>query len=1114
MSAKVNNSNATERINKLANLSNEYVSWTGYNNFNTDSKQFKLFNRGELKKGRSTVIGFSDNKIYNLNTDRFINRSTVFTNAGSLRAKYNKAGYVLRDDVLLNVNEYLNPIKNAVAKAEANDEEYSVNIDKMMLDGSFKNLINILNPTTHKYTITNEATGKIYTLSNSFLQRITDIFNEGGEEIVVGYNKKGSDVDVILAFLEYDDWTLTVLPQPKKGILIDGAFFPYLHKLEKVDLDQFGVFKTVNHNNYEDNCLIRAIETAGYDTTAIKCLCKNQYIPMKELKTIAEKLNIYLTVRRITDEKKKTHYGNKNNPEIKLGIIEKHYFLIETTNYTRYSLENYETVKDVKDFNRICKKDSKSGKYKYSNERFIDSYSAIKILLNNRDEYLEEIKYTEELYKTNKYKEVNLFGSLEYNENIFDYNDEEEPSGNLMINKPAGERYEKVLNTYYFDFETTTSRNDKEDTIHKPYCIYTDKHKNGFFGRDCGRQFLNYLAGKYGIDMATAGKKAQDTYDGKRFIRLIAHNSSYDFRFILKYLYNLDTIEKGTGLMNATACYTSNGKTIGLQVRDSLKMINMPLRNFGKCFGLKQEKEVMPYDLYTEENVKINYLDKNYCLSFVKDVDQKKYLENCKNWDCFVGDKINILKYSGRYCYIDCIVLRDGYEKFKELVDTGIGLDITNYMTLPSMANDYLVREGCYNGVLKISGVPRHFIQRCVVGGRTMCSRNEKHIIKDQPLADFDAVSLYPSAMSRMSGFPIGKPKIINDFNAIKNTADAYYICIKVTKIKKQYNFPCMSVLTDEGIRNFTNDLVGKTLYVDNISLEDVVRFQGLEYEFINGYYYDEGMNNKINTVIRHLFNQRLIYKKQKNPLQLVFKELMNSSYGKSCLKPIDSDSVYVSKDDFKEYVIKNYHYIKEITLLSNKKFYKVKKIKTIDTHFNNVHVGVLILSMSKRIMFEVMTLAEDNKIDMYYTDTDSIHIDNSKIDYLGELFTKKYNRELIGNGLGQFHTDFDLDGSVGDIVADQSVFLGKKCYIDRITAKDENGKDLYDYHIRMKGVNSACIRVKAEQDYGGDLVKLYEDLYNGKKIEFDLLTGGVSFDMRKDMSIVSRKKFTRGIKF
>ena len=164
--------------------------------------------------------------------------------------------------------------------------------------------------------------------------------------------------------------------------------------------------------------------------------------------------------------------------------------------------------------------------------------------------------------------------------------------------------------------------------------------------------------------------------------------------------------------------------------------------------------------------------------------------------------------------------------------------------------------------------------------------------------------------------------------------------------------------------------------------------------------------------------------------------------------------------------------------------------------------------------MFEVMTLAEDLDIDMYYTDTDSIHIDNYKINYLGEEFRKKYNRELIGNGLGQFHTDFDLDGAVGDIIASESVFLGKKCYIDKITGKDKDGKELVDYHIRMKGVNSSCIRVKANEEYNGDLVQLYEDLYKGKKIEFDLLTGGVSFQLNKDMTIKSRKKFTRAIQF
>jgi len=1127
--AIIENLNATERIDKLAYLSNDYKDWTGVKKVNTNTKQFKLYNRGELISGRSTVIGFSNNKIYNLTTDRFINRDTIYTKTGKLREKYNREGVVVRDDTFLDIKQYLEPIKKRINYAEANNKEDVIKIKKIMINNNLKNLISILNPTTNKYLLTNEDTGRVYTLSNSFLQQLTEMFNEGGEEIVLNETGKGSDYEVITAFIEYDNWSITVLEKSTKTEKIDGAFFPFLHNLDKVDLDEYGVYKTVNHNNYEDNCLIKAIETAGHDTTAIKCLCKNQYIPMKELKTIASKLNIYITVRRITDEKKKEHYGDKNKPEIKLGIIEKHYFLIKETKYTRYSIENYNQVKDVKDFNRICKINSNTGKYTYSNERFIDSYKVIKILVDNKDKYLEEIKYTEELYKTNKYKEVNLFGKLDYNENIFSYEDEE-PSGNLMENKPAGERHEIVLNTYYFDFETTTARNDKTDTIHKPYCLYTDKHPRGFFGRDCGRQFLNYLVSKYGVEKDQVMKKEvklktktkiietdlyEEVMDGKRFIRLIAHNSSYDFRFILKYLYNLDTIEKGTGLMNATANYTANGKTIAIQVRDSLKMINMPLRNFGSCFGLEQEKEVMPYDLYTEENIEINFLDIDYCLSFVKEEEKEKYLDNCNKWDCFIGNnKINILKYSGKYCYIDCIVLKNGYEKFRELVKTGIGLDITNYMTLPSMANDYLVREGCYDGVYKLSGVPRHFIQQCVVGGRTMCRRNEKFVVKNQPLADFDAVSLYPSAMSRMAGFPMGKPKIITDFNLIKNTANAYYIAIKIIAIGKNYDFPCQSLITDTGIRNFTNDLVGKTIYIDNIALEDLVRFQHVKYEFINGYYFDEGMNNKINTVIEHLFNQRLKYKKEKNPLQLVFKELMNSSYGKSCLKPIDTDSYYIKVEDFKEYIIKNYHYVKEATLLSNKKFYKIKLIKTIDTHFNNVHVGVLILSMSKRIMFEVMTLAEDLNIDIYYTDTDSMHIDETKINYLGEEFRKKYNRELIGNSLGQFHTDFDLDGAVGDIIASESVFLGKKCYIDKITGKDKDGKELVDYHIRMKGVNSKSIRDKANKEYNGNIINLYEDLYNGKKLEFDLLTGGPSFQLNKNMTIKSRKKFTRKIQF
>ena len=185
---------------------------------------------------------------------------------------------------------------------------------------------------------------------------------------------------------------------------------------------------------------------------------------------------------------------------------------------------------------------------------------------------------------------------------------------------------------------------------------------------------------------------------------------------------------------------------------------------------------------------------------------------------------------------------------------------------------------------------------------------------------------------------------------------------------------------------------------------------------------------------------------------------------------------------------------------------------------------------MSKRIMFEVMTLAEDLGMTMTYTDTDSIHIDSSQIDDLARAFKEKYGRELIGKMMGQFHTDFDLDGSVGDIHAVDSIFLGKKCYVDKLEAVVDDcegvngGFDLetgelinsyvYDYHIRMKGVPSDCIIHKANEEYDGDIIALYKDLYDGKELTFNLLAVRPKFEMCKDMQIITKTKFNRKISF
>ena len=54
------------------------------------------------------------------------------------------------------------------------------------------------------------------------------------------------------------------------------------------------------------------------------------------------------------------------------------------------------------------------------------------------------------------------------------------------------------------------------------------------------------------------------------------------------------------------------------------------------------------------------------------------------------------------------------------------------------------------------------------------------------------------------------------------------------------------------------------------------------------------------------------------------------------------------------------------------------------------------------------MCLADDHNLNNYYTDTDSIHIDEDAVQPLAKHYQEKYGQQLIGKQLGQFHCDFD----------------------------------------------------------------------------------------------------------
>ena len=99
--------------------------------------------------------------------------------------------------------------------------------------------------------------------------------------------------------------------------------------------------------------------------------------------------------------------------------------------------------------------------------------------------------------------------------------------------------------------------------------IYNDDTQQEFIGiNTCAVDMLNALS------------------TDKKEILLIAHTSDYDCIFISKYLQNVKPIVKSDSCLQIKATYYNPKpkKKINTIVKDSYKVIPMPLRDFGKCF--------------------------------------------------------------------------------------------------------------------------------------------------------------------------------------------------------------------------------------------------------------------------------------------------------------------------------------------------------------------------------------------------------------------------------------------------------------------------------------------------------------------------------------------------
>lgn len=901
------------------------------------------------------------------------------------------------------------------------------------------------------------------------------------------------------AFIDTDDED-----EPKIKRKREGAFFKHIN-LTNIDLTRYGIYNDINKNYYYDNCIIDALSMGGMNKEKLneaRIIIKDRNFPKCKIEDLCNRLKIKIIVKT-DDTKHKDTYGKNFVEEYKIGCLDEHYFIIEDVNITSYALENYFDLKDINEFNYIYK--IRDGIYRRDNSRIINSYDVIKILLNNKGKLIREMTLDDIILigETPFYDKVRQeITNLNYDEDIclhpiYNFKNEDE-----ILQK------KRKLKNVFFDFETRTT---EDNNIHRPYLCrtYDGEQHFEFFGDDCGYKMLCSLN--------------CDT-------RLIAHNATYDFNFIFHYLEIHQRMQRGNHLIGA------NGKfgEYHIQIKDSYNLITHPLKRFKDIFNLDVGKEVMNYDLYNKKELfDKRYLDIDFVLNnYIDRKDHKQFIENIDRWNLRrENNTYDIIQYSNEYCKIDCKVLYDGYNTFKKWIIESFDINIDDVLTSASLAHKYFIKMNCYYNVNQLSGVPQRFIQGCVVGGRTMISENKKEWVEDKIINDFDAVSLYPSAMVRLQGFLKGKPKVITNlnYNWLSNQ-DGYFVDVKINKIGIKRKFPLLSKVNDEGIRIFNNDMEGQIIRVDKISLEDLIKFQKIEFEIIRGYYFNEGFNTNIKKTIKFLFSERLKYKLLKNPIQEIYKLIMNSGYGKTIMKEIETEDRFINnKKEYDVCLMRNYNSIKEAEKISENK-YIVSMYKSVSDHKNIPHVGVSILSMSKRIMNEVMCLAEDNDLNIYYQDTDSMHIDDDDIKILERKFKEIYNKDLIGEAMGQFHSDFefhDEDGNkrkdIKNIKAVESIFLGKKCYIDKLQGINGKGEIEFDYHVRMKGIPDKVIYWTCEKEGYKNVLEMYKDLFEGEEIKFDLRMNGkrACFKQNKNMTIQTigtdsegKSLFERKIKF
>jgi hypothetical protein len=901
-----------------------------------------------------------------------------------------------------------------------------------------------------------------------------------------------------------------------------GQFFPYINNSD-FDLSRYQVFNQEQAESFETHknmkhCFIKALENTGIKEHVLNRIAlgiqTGAHFAKKHIKNVAQEINCKIIIHTYTKKKiKKVWYGK--GEEVNIALYKGHYFTFEKTIYSKFSVINYEKLKKFKNIHDIVRLHSTTRKPVYGDSSKISSLAMIKLLHDNGlfsqlnvNKFLEASTHKET-------RDLIFLDNIENEQREVKFKPKKKPKRKIFYADTETFVFKRGINHELFLLGCC---DHKEEWVN----VYTVDQNNS--AQSVVNKWLRFMT--RGVNKETE-------------IICYFHNLRYDYNVMEPFLNVQSKVEKDNQLYAAKV--RIGPKTI--ELRDSFKMVPFALKDFGKEFNLPKhlrKKEAIAYKYYTPRNIYNRITVEEY----------SKYL-NKKDRNLFLNELLPSIKsfdpktrtfspyeYFVEYLKMDCEVLKEGLKAFNICVKniTDDKMSAYDALTISSLTDHFSLIEGAYQGVYEVSGNLRQYVAKGVYGGRVCANEKyKKKVIKAQ-ISDYDGVSLYPSAIARLCikmGVPLGKAKRFSQEELTKwKQKDYCIVTVKINKVNKEQEMPFIAHRED-GVTNYKNEPPPEPIVIDKISLEDYINFHEIEYDILDGVYWDEGFNPKLGEIIRKLFNERLYHKKVGNDaMQNTLKLMMNSEYGKTILKKSKTEKFIISRSEnifkdgewiktdpdegFRNYVCKNFHIIKSIRKV-NDYCYEIEQIKS-DFSYNRGHVGCAILSMSKRIMNEVFDVANTEGLPIYYQDTDSMHIDLKNVPKLEKAYKEKYGRELNGKQMGQFHTDFSLEGAEGEIYASKSIFLGKKSYLDVLESVDKNGNKITGHHIRLKGVTKEGL-LDASKRYGS-YETLYEKLAKGESVDFVLNPYNKEEECQKTLfhffkgGVRTKKEFIRHVSF